>query len=222
MSDKPRILDLSTLVLGHGNHASPDDGFCVMEAVAYFAGEEHSDTPWCASPTVTEFAMQLNDRLDDDERRRLVSYIPRIVGSKGKADDEAKRAFLCADWAIRKVAPIALEATRERGLIERAKRLRELAPITDTDTANAAATAARTAAAAAYDDDAAEAAYAAAAAAAAYAASAAYAYAHTDTANAAAAARAAAAADGATDRQTINDLCFSLLNELIAVTEAKP
>ena len=29
--------------LGNGAHPSPDAGMCVMEAVAYVAGESHSD-----------------------------------------------------------------------------------------------------------------------------------------------------------------------------------
>lgn len=32
-------LDLDTLVLESGKHESPKDGFCIMEAVAYFAHE---------------------------------------------------------------------------------------------------------------------------------------------------------------------------------------
>ena len=40
---KPRILDLETLRLESGGHSSPDKGFCVMEAVAFVAGEPFSD-----------------------------------------------------------------------------------------------------------------------------------------------------------------------------------
>ena len=36
-----------------GNHGSRDEGLCVMEAAASFAGERHTDQPACASPTLT-------------------------------------------------------------------------------------------------------------------------------------------------------------------------
>ena len=38
------------LLLANGGHKSADDGMCLMEAVAYVAGEPHSDSPACASP----------------------------------------------------------------------------------------------------------------------------------------------------------------------------
>lgn len=50
-----RTLDLDNLTLGTGNHSSIEAGVCVMEAVAYVAGEPWSDHPKCASKTASDF-----------------------------------------------------------------------------------------------------------------------------------------------------------------------
>lgn len=36
------------IVLKYGDHASREDGMCIMEAVAYVAGGPHSASPVCA------------------------------------------------------------------------------------------------------------------------------------------------------------------------------
>ncbi len=55
-----RSLELETLVLKHGSHATPEDGMCILEAVAWVAGEEHSDRPKCASRVVSAFMRSWN------------------------------------------------------------------------------------------------------------------------------------------------------------------
>lgn len=47
-------------VLKHGSHKSFEDGACLMECVAFVAGEPHSDAPACASPVLTRFGVRLN------------------------------------------------------------------------------------------------------------------------------------------------------------------
>jgi hypothetical protein len=160
------------ITLAKGDHQSPDAGLCVVEAAAWIAGEEHSDHPACVCPVVASFARRLNDRLPDDRRQALVPLIPLLVGTAGSTALRRRRAYRCADWAVREVAPRALRAA---GLDEQAARLEALAPITDGATARAATTVARAAAAAAYAAAAAADATAAYAAAAAADATAAYA-----------------------------------------------
>lgn len=50
-------VDLEKVTLREGAHGSREEGMCVMEAVAWFAGEPHSDSPDCASPIITKFAI---------------------------------------------------------------------------------------------------------------------------------------------------------------------
>ena len=93
-------LDLDTLVLRSGTHTSSSDGVSLMEAVSALAGEPWSNSPSCTSPVIAAYARSLNDWLPDDARQRLKAYIPRLVGTV-KPDLELRRAFACADAAVR-------------------------------------------------------------------------------------------------------------------------
>lgn len=124
-----------------------------MEAVAWLAGEHHTDHPKSASPVIAAFCRVINDRVNDAERQRLVVYLPRLVGTKGGHDIELRRTMVVADWAVREAAPAAL---RIAGLVEEADRLAQLAPVTDEACAKAAEAAAAAAAGAAIREAAAE------------------------------------------------------------------
>jgi hypothetical protein len=67
---KTRELDLDAIELKAGGH-SPDHTFCVMEAVAYIAGEDWTDSPVCVSPAIGAFMRAWNDSLPDADRQRL-------------------------------------------------------------------------------------------------------------------------------------------------------
>ena len=113
-------LDLDAITLDKGAHDRPDDGMCVMEAVAMLAGEEWSDAPSCASPVIATFLRSWNDVLPDDERQSLKRYIPLLVGTAASAEVEDRRAWMCLDWLVRVNAPAWL---RLAGLTEQADRL---------------------------------------------------------------------------------------------------
>ncbi|MTW28487.1 hypothetical protein GM527_13375, partial [Streptococcus pneumoniae] len=68
-----------------------------MEAVAYVAGEKHSDRPECASIVLGSFGRSLNDVLDDTKRQQLVPLVPKIVGTAGDGHDE-ERSYMALDW----------------------------------------------------------------------------------------------------------------------------
>ncbi len=169
-TDKQAWLD--ALVLEHGSHEAAEKGLCVMEAVAYFAGEEHSDRPKCASKVATKFAMRLNDNWNDTRRQKLKAFIPKLVGTAASAEVESKRAYMCADWACRELLPDLFEHLK---IGDWATQLRALVPVVDEKTAGLAKDLARKARDAADAADAADAyAYADAAAYAAAYATAAY------------------------------------------------
>jgi hypothetical protein len=170
-----RLAALETMSLKYGSHPNVEAGLCAMEAVAWLAGEDHSDSPACVDPGIAAAVRKLNDRMPTDKMRTelLRPLLPKLIGSR--TDDvvlKRRRAFIAADMACRVFAPMALEA---RGKLDLANELRALTEITDRKTAIEARDKCRSAAAYAA---AAAAAYAAAdAAAAAYAAAAAAAYA---------------------------------------------
>src|SRR5215213_2628627 len=66
-----RKRDLDRFRLARGRHARLLPGRCTMEAVAYYAGERHSDRPQTASPLLASYIRPLNDAWDDEQRQRL-------------------------------------------------------------------------------------------------------------------------------------------------------
>lgn len=119
-------LDLAGLTLDSGKHKRRDDGLCLMEAVAYFADEPHSDRPQCASEALTTFGIGLNDAWDDEWRQRLKPFIPRLVGTRDGRDEA--RGWLAIDWLIRTYTPAWLDLA---GLGEHATGLRDLRRLVD-------------------------------------------------------------------------------------------
>ena len=120
-------LDLDTLILEHGSHTSPEHGMCVMEAVAYVAGEPHSDHPKCASRVLTNLLIGLNDRWNANDRQLLKPYIPKLVGTNtGEADEETRR-WMITDWLVHEYAPAIF---RHVGLTAEAEEFEQFAAIT--------------------------------------------------------------------------------------------
>lgn len=96
-----RALDLETLFLEDGTHDTPEEGMSLMEAVAYVAGEPHSDRPECASTVLAAFLRQWSNSLRDVDRQGLKPLIPRLIDSAAAGHVEARRAWMAADWLIR-------------------------------------------------------------------------------------------------------------------------
>jgi hypothetical protein len=128
------VRELPTITLDKGAHPTPDLGMCVMEAVAYVAGEPHSDHPVCASPVLTGYAVSLNDLLPTSTRQLLVPMVPRIVGTATDGQDEA-RGYLALDWLIRTYTAAWLDLA---GLTAEATALRDLRRIVDRASARTA------------------------------------------------------------------------------------
>ena len=129
-----RKLNIQSLVLQKGAHDNPEQGMCIMEAVAFVAGEPHTDSPICASPTIASFLRSWNDSLPDDKRQQLKPYIKRLVGSRGSEEIELARCWMASDWLNCEVAPAFLELA---GKVEEAAALRALPPIRDAASAKA-------------------------------------------------------------------------------------
>ena len=148
-------MDLPTVSFGVGQHPrtdapTGDRDLCIMEAVAYIAGEPWSDSPACASPVISAFLRSWNDALSDADRDRLLPaavWVTRLVGSRGDSATEVRRAYLALDWLIRVHTPAWLDLVPS--LAAHAEALRALPAVVDLDTATAARVAARDAARAA-------------------------------------------------------------------------
>jgi hypothetical protein len=119
------MLDLDHLTLYAGAH-DPGDKMCVMEAVAYVAGEPWSDHPECASEVIGEFLRAWNDGLPDEDRQMLRPLIPRLVGTRASSAVELRRSWMACDWLVRRNAPAWL---RLAGLLDAAAALEGLPEI---------------------------------------------------------------------------------------------
>ena len=118
------------LRLENGSHESPDEGVCLMEAVAWLAREPDSDKPKCVCPVLGAFGRGLNDRLDVERRQRLKPLIPALVGTASDGHAEA-RGFMAMDWIVRTYTPAWL---RLAGLDTEADGLQSLPEIADAAT----------------------------------------------------------------------------------------
>ena len=154
------MVDLATMRFGVGSHDATDAptgdrDLCIMEAVAYMAGEPWSDTPACASPVIAAFLRSWNDALSDEDRDRHLpadKWVPRLVGSRGDNATEERRAYLALDWLIRVHAPAWLDLVPS--LAPHAAALRALPDVRDMPSAQVAGSvvvAARDAAAGLWD-----------------------------------------------------------------------
>ena len=140
------------LILKSGSHSAASREMCVMEAVAFVAGEKWSDQPVCACPVIGVFMRSWNDSISTDTKRTalLAPLVNRLVDSKSAADVEQRRADMAFDWLARVNAPAWLD--RNPSLLSHATALRGLAPLVSVKAvkqASAALFAARDASAAA-------------------------------------------------------------------------
>jgi hypothetical protein len=128
---------LSDLTLQAGAHRARNNGLCAMEAVAWLAGEKHSDQPQCVSPVIGAFMRNWNDSLptDEDRDRLLKPLLSLTLNTRTTDADEITRATMAQDWIIRVFTPAWLDAAK---LTDEAKALRELPEITDIATLRAA------------------------------------------------------------------------------------
>lgn len=78
---------MTEIHLSGGSHASPDEGFCFMEAVSILAGETFSSRPSCVHPVLATASIEVNDRLSDGQRHLLVGLFGRVLGT-GAAQPE--------------------------------------------------------------------------------------------------------------------------------------
>jgi hypothetical protein len=126
-----RMAEIEAASIKHGPHdENAAREMCVMEAVAYVAGEAWSDAPQCACPVITAFMVSWNDGLptDADRDRLLKPLIPLIVGTRSTPAVEQKRATMSADWLIRTYTPAFLRLAK---LDKQADLLASLPEITD-------------------------------------------------------------------------------------------
>ncbi len=92
-------LDLGSVRLAPGSHSSPREGICAVELASMLAGEKFSDRPRCVCRVVAGYLRSLNDRVAHADRRLLISYAERAVGSRAGPQLTHERRDVCLLWA---------------------------------------------------------------------------------------------------------------------------
>ena len=113
----PLALDtLGRVHLSTGHHERPDEGLCVMECVAFVAGEPHTDRPACACPVITQLAIHANDALGflAQHGKELAQRVIALAGSKGSAATAHARACFLFNSAMQLLASGYLKGTRPK------------------------------------------------------------------------------------------------------------
>lgn len=93
-----------------GRHPRFADGANLFEAVAYVAGQPHSNRPADVSIAIVSFIDRLEGRLHQDEYQRFIPLISLLVDSAVSEDVEHFRAIALVDAAARHLAPMAFDA----------------------------------------------------------------------------------------------------------------
>ncbi len=113
---------LSKYELKTGAHKSLNEGACIMELVSYIANEPWSDHPKCACPILTEYAIRMNDRFNDEHRQLLKPLIPLLLNTRMNNETQIARKRLIRWRNVTVTYPLILECYK---LKEFADKLRE-------------------------------------------------------------------------------------------------
>ena len=120
--------------LYHGMH-KPGSEMCLLEAVAYVAGEEWSDYPKCVSLVLAAFGRAWNDGMrSNKERDQLRQYIPLLIGTRSSLEVELRRAHLALDWLVRANLPAWLRLAKCDELAAKLEGLEVIDPNTTVQT----------------------------------------------------------------------------------------
>ena len=132
MPEQP-VISIDDITLQSGAHEAGEE-LCFMEAVAFLAGEGHSDHPACVCPVLGIFARPWNDYLKTKDRQKMKPYTRLVIGTAGDGFGE-RRSWMIIDWCVREVFAVYCEA---RNLKDFARELKGLPEIRDWEAAKRA------------------------------------------------------------------------------------
>ncbi len=129
---------MQNLILVSGSGSVYDGTACLMSAARIFSGEAKLSDPRddkCSliCPSVRKIAISLNDlpswSSDAERTAELMPLVPMLINTASSDPFVLrKRAYLCADYAVRVFAPLALDQAK---FFHESSRLRSLDPIVD-------------------------------------------------------------------------------------------
>lgn len=96
------IIDtIAKVKLSRGSHETRAQGMCVMEVVAFVAGEWHSDRPDCACPVITQVAIYANDRYLPEIEQELTRRVLLLAGSVADREVTQQRLYTVLNYVLR-------------------------------------------------------------------------------------------------------------------------
>jgi hypothetical protein len=104
MTEFNKMLDWK-LLSGSHEFPGPDGGTCINEAAIIAAGFAYKkvgswmDCPPCFSPLISQYAITLNDNLNDIDRQKLIPFVTKMAGTKGSQELENARAL----WFVQQI-----------------------------------------------------------------------------------------------------------------------
>lgn len=97
--------------LRRGHSDDPSEGACAMDAVNWLVHGQHGDEPACACPLIGCFVIRGNDGMPPKVRQNLLTYLPRIAGSRSPEHAPARLRMMVLA-AARVFAAAAMDAAR--------------------------------------------------------------------------------------------------------------
>ena len=92
--------------LSYSSHIHREDGVCLTEAVAWLAGEPHTDEPKTMCPTLTKIMKCWNDELNIPYRDPAIKhYAPRLIGTNLGPKAAELRVNMAAEWLFQQHLP---------------------------------------------------------------------------------------------------------------------
>jgi hypothetical protein len=121
------LRDLPKVKLTRGSHSLPAHGLCLMELVAWIAGERHSGHPNCACPALSAYGRALNDLIPGEWRDELLLPIaPMLIGTVDHVGQH-KRVEHLVMTLIREILPSQLTTPAVAGYVDPCKSAASLA-----------------------------------------------------------------------------------------------
>ncbi len=120
-----RWKEIEGMPLAKGNHkAGIKDGGCIMELVSYLANEPWSDSPECACPVLTRYAIRLNDAFRDKHRQLMKPFIPLLLDTRSTDTLQIKRKQMLMFRNVTATYPLILDLIKMPELAEKLRQFK--------------------------------------------------------------------------------------------------
>ena len=134
------------LISGSGSGINGKFDGCVINWANFLAGGDGArDSHPCIDLGIQRFCIRLNDAPHFAEfRDELKTYAARVLNTASSREVQRQRAYMCADWAVRTIAPLAFDfwadtvPTKSAEARSWAEKLRACLAVVDEDSASAA------------------------------------------------------------------------------------